>query len=80
MADGDKRLDAVPAAFVDDFIVMAQACFLGLSLVAIREDAGPCDGEAIAFAAMDQRKRYYTSTPELLRRYAEIVPDVDGQK
>ena len=31
-------------------------------------------------AAMDQAKRYYTSTPELLRRYVEMVPDVDGQK
>ncbi len=31
-------------------------------------------------AAMDQQKRYYHSTPEMLKRYAEIVPDVDGQK
>lgn len=38
------------------------------------------DEEMSRIAAMDQRKRYYTSTPELLRRYAEIVPDVDGQK
>lgn len=38
------------------------------------------DEEMSRIAAMDQRKRYYTSTPEMLRRYAEIVPDVDGQK
>lgn len=38
------------------------------------------DEEMSRIAAMDQRKRYYTSTPELLRHYAEIVPDVDGQK
>ena len=29
---------------------------------------------------MDQRKRYYHSTPETLKKYAEIVPDVDGQR
>lgn len=38
------------------------------------------DEEMSRIAAMDQRERYYTSTPELLRRYAEIVPDVNGQK
>ena len=31
-------------------------------------------------AAMDQKKRYYTSTPEMLKKYAEMVPPVDGQK
>ena len=29
---------------------------------------------------MDKQKRYYTSIPEMLKRYAEMVPDVDGQK
>ncbi len=43
-------------------------------------DLSLTDEEMSRIAAMDQRKRYYTSTPELLRRYAEIVPDVDGQK
>lgn len=38
------------------------------------------DGEMAQIAAMDKQKRYYTSTPEMLRRYAEMVPDVDGQK
>ena len=38
------------------------------------------DGEMAQIAAMDQAKRYYTSTPELLRRYVQMVPDVDGQK
>lgn len=31
-------------------------------------------------AALDKNTRYYTSTPEMLKKYAEIVPDVDGQK
>ena len=31
-------------------------------------------------AALDKDTRYYTSTPEMLRRYVEMVPDVDGQK
>lgn len=31
-------------------------------------------------AALDKGVRYYTSTPELLKKYAEMVPDVDGQK
>ena len=38
------------------------------------------DGEMEKIAAMDRRKRYYHSTPELLKQYAEIVTDVDGQK
>ncbi len=38
-------------------------------------------GEEMAqIAALDKQKRYYTSTPEMLKRYAEMVPDVDGQK
>ncbi len=38
------------------------------------------DEEMARISAMDRQKRYYTSTPELLRQYAEMVPDVDGQK
>lgn len=38
------------------------------------------DEEMARIAAMDMRKRYYTSTPEMLRRYVEMIPDVDGQK
>ena len=34
--------------------------------------------EMAKIAAMDQQKRYYHSTPEMLEKYAEIVPDVDG--
>ena len=30
--------------------------------------------------ALNQDKRYYTSTPELLKRYVEMVPPVDTQK
>ena len=36
--------------------------------------------EMAQIAAMDQKKRYYTSTPEMLKRYAEMVPPVDEQK
>ena len=36
--------------------------------------------EMAQIAAMDKNTRYYTSTPELLKSYAEMVPDVDGQK
>ena len=38
------------------------------------------DEEMARIADMDQQKRYYVSTPELLKRYAEIVPDVDNQQ
>lgn len=31
-------------------------------------------------AALNKNKRYYTSTPELLKSYAEMVPPVDDQK
>ena len=31
-------------------------------------------------AALDKNTRYYYRTPEMLKKYAEIVPDVDGQK
>ena len=36
--------------------------------------------EMAEIAALDQGKRYYTSTPEMLKKYAEIVPPVDEQK
>lgn len=38
------------------------------------------DNELDRIAAMDQQKRYYRSTPAMLKKYASIVPDVDGQK
>ena len=38
------------------------------------------DEEMSQISAMDKDIRYYTSTPELLKAYAEMVPDVDGQK
>ena len=31
-------------------------------------------------ATLNQNKRYYTSTPELLKQYAEMVPPVEEQK
>lgn len=36
--------------------------------------------EMAQIAAMNQNERYYTSTPELLKKYAEMVPPVDKQK
>lgn len=36
--------------------------------------------EMAQIAAMDQQKRYYTSTPEMLDRYVQMVPPVDEQK
>ncbi len=38
------------------------------------------DDEMARIAALNQDKRYYTSTPELLAKYAEMVPPVDEQK
>lgn len=31
-------------------------------------------------SGLDKNVRYYTSTPELLKKYAEMVPPVDEQK
>ena len=31
-------------------------------------------------AALDKNKRYYTSTPEMLKGYAAFVPPVEEQK
>ena len=36
--------------------------------------------EMAQIAALDKNVRYYTSTPELLKKYAEMVPPVDRQK
>ena len=38
------------------------------------------DEERKEIKALNQNKRYYTSSPELLKQYAEIVPPVDEQK
>ena len=38
------------------------------------------DAEMAKIVALDKDTRYYTSTPEMLQRYVEMVPDVDGQK
>lgn len=36
--------------------------------------------EMSEIAALDKNTRYYTSTPEMLKKYAEMVPPVDSQK
>ncbi len=36
--------------------------------------------EMSEISALDKGVRYYTSTPEMLKKYAEMIPPVDGQK
>ena len=36
--------------------------------------------EMAQIKALNKNQRYYTSTPELLKKYAEMVPPVDQQK
>lgn len=36
--------------------------------------------EMSAISALDKKVRYYTSTPELLKKYTQMVPPVDEQK
>lgn len=38
------------------------------------------DEEMAEIAALNKDKRYYTSTPQILKSYAEMVPPVDEQK
>ena len=38
------------------------------------------DDEMARIAALNQDRRYYISTPELLKKYAQMVPPVDEQK
>ena len=38
------------------------------------------DSEMAEIAALNKNKRYYTSTPQMLKSYAEMVPPVDEQK
>lgn len=38
------------------------------------------DEEMAAIVAMNKNVRYYTSTPDMLKAYAEMVPSVDEQK
>ncbi len=38
------------------------------------------DDDMMRIEALDKNVRYYTSTPEMLKKYAEMVPPVDKQK
>ena len=38
------------------------------------------DAEMAEIAKLDKQKRYYVRTPEMLKAYVNMVPDVDGQK
>ena len=51
MADGDQRLDAVLVALVEEGVVERQTLFVRLGIVAIGQDAGPRDGQAVALEA-----------------------------
>ena len=48
VADGDQRFDAVLAALIEQRIVEGQPLFVGLCIVAVGQDAGPRDGQAVA--------------------------------
>ena len=43
-------------------------------------DFGLTADEMAQIAALNKNVRYYTSTPEMLKKYAEMVPPVDEQK
>ncbi len=38
------------------------------------------DDEMAQITTLNKNVRYYTSTPEMLKKYAEMVPPVDEQK
>ena len=41
---------------------------------------GKKESEMAEIATLNQDKHYYTSTPELLQKYVEMIPPVDTQK
>ena len=51
VADGDKRLDAIFMALVEHRIVEGKTFFAGLGVVAVRQDAGPRNGQPEALEA-----------------------------
>ena len=51
VADGHQRFDAVLMALIKQVFVVLQAFFVGHSIIAVRQDAGPCDGQAVALEA-----------------------------
>ena len=69
VADGDERLDAVLQALVDHLLIELQSLFIGDVVVAVGQDTGPCDGEAIALEA---------HLREQLDVLFEVVVHVDG--
>ena len=69
VADGDERLDAVLQALVDHLLIELQALFVGGVVVAVGQDTGPCDREAIALEA---------HLREQLDVLFEVVVHVDG--
>ena len=45
VADGHKRFNAVFVALIKHILIELQALFIGPGIVAVRQDAGPCDGQ-----------------------------------
>lgn len=45
VADGNKRLDPIFMAFIEHGIVEGKALFARLGIIAVWQDAGPCDGQ-----------------------------------
>ena len=69
VADGDQRFDAVLAALIEQRIVEGQPLFVGLCIVAVGQDAGPRDGQAVAPEA------HLSEEGDVL---LEVVVHVDG--
>ena len=51
VADGDQRLDAVFAALLEHAAVKGDACGVGLRVVPVGEDTGPCHRHPVALEA-----------------------------
>ena len=51
MADGDQRLDAVLMALVKNAVIESQPSLVGLGVIAVGQDAGPCNGQPEALEA-----------------------------
>ena len=47
MRDGDQWLNVVLSALEEELAVELDAFAVGLGLIAVRIDSGPCDGEAV---------------------------------
>ena len=51
VAQGHQRLNAVLVALIKELLIEAQALFVGLRIIAVGQDAGPGNGQAVAAEA-----------------------------